>query len=210
VTMSAAFDRDQLLSAFDRIGRAAARAGTRLEIAVYGGSALMLAGNFRFSTEDVDVARVEQPWPEWLASEVTSIAAERNWSEHWLNDAVTFHLSQLADEVGDHVEFGTFPRDESPAGLVVHVPTASYMLALKLKAIRVNEPKKGPQEGLDIINLMNVLGLKTSDDAIAVLARYFPRSAESSDKLRFVLKYLESLKGAHDAPRYPLRSRGEN
>ena len=208
--MPVAFDRNQLLAAFDRIGRAATRAGTRLEIAVYGGSALMLASNFRFSTEDVDVARIEQPWPEWLENEVAGIAAENGWSEHWLNDAVTFHLSRLADQDGDHVEFGTFPRDESPAGLVVHVPTASYMLALKLKAIRVNEPKKGPQEGLDIVNLMNVLGLETPNEAVGALARYFPRSAESPDKLRFVLKYLESLKGAHDAPRYPVRSRDED
>ena len=116
--MPAAFDRSQLLAAFDRIGRAAARAGTRLEIAVYGGSALMLASNFRFSTEDVDVARIEQPWPEWLENEVAGIAMENGWSEHWLNDAVTFHLSRLADQDGDHVEFGTFPRDESPAGLL--------------------------------------------------------------------------------------------
>ena len=44
--MSIAFDRDALLDAFDRIGRAAAQAGTKLQIAVYGGSALMLASNF--------------------------------------------------------------------------------------------------------------------------------------------------------------------
>jgi hypothetical protein len=53
-------------------------------------------------------------------------------------------------------------------------------------------------------------GLKTADDAVTILARYFPLSAESPEKLRFVLKYLESLKGAHDAPRYPVRSRDEN
>jgi hypothetical protein len=48
--MSAAFDRDALLDAFDKIGRAAAQAGTKLQIAVYGGSALMLASNFMFAT----------------------------------------------------------------------------------------------------------------------------------------------------------------
>ena len=52
--MSAAFDRDALLDAFDSIGRAAVDAGTKLNIAVYGGSALMLASNFRFATEDVE------------------------------------------------------------------------------------------------------------------------------------------------------------
>ena len=46
--MAAAFDRDQLLDAFDEIGEAAVAADTRLDIAVFGGSALMLASNFRF------------------------------------------------------------------------------------------------------------------------------------------------------------------
>jgi hypothetical protein len=68
--MARALDRDKLLQAFDEIGRAAVAAGTRLQIAVYGGSALMLASNFRFATEDVDVSRLEQPWPEWLRSVV--------------------------------------------------------------------------------------------------------------------------------------------
>jgi hypothetical protein len=68
--MSAAFGREALLDAFDQIGRAAARAGTKLQIAVYGGSALMLASNFRFATEDVDVSELEHPLPGWLAAVV--------------------------------------------------------------------------------------------------------------------------------------------
>ena len=55
--MARALDREKLLEAFDEIGRAAVAAGTRMQIAVYGGSALMLASNFRFATEDVDVSR---------------------------------------------------------------------------------------------------------------------------------------------------------
>ena len=56
--MNAAFGRDALLDAFDQIGRAAVLAGTKLQIAAYGGSALMLASNFRFATEDVDVSEL--------------------------------------------------------------------------------------------------------------------------------------------------------
>ena len=41
--MAAEFDREQLQAALDEIGVAAVEAGTRLDIAVYGGSALMLA-----------------------------------------------------------------------------------------------------------------------------------------------------------------------
>ena len=65
--MSAAFDRDALLDAFDRIGLAAVEAGTKLQIAVYGGSALMLASNFRFATEDVDIREIGIEWPGWLS-----------------------------------------------------------------------------------------------------------------------------------------------
>ncbi len=71
--MNAAFDREALLDAFDQIGRAAVQAGTKLQIAVYGGSALMLASNFRFATEDVDIADIGQQWPEWLSSAVERV-----------------------------------------------------------------------------------------------------------------------------------------
>ena len=83
--MATAFDRDQLLEAFDEIGRAAIAAQTRLEIAVFGGSALMLASNFRFSTEDVDIAEIGRPWPEWLAAVVERIGARNGWPADWLN-----------------------------------------------------------------------------------------------------------------------------
>ena len=72
--MNAAFDREALLDAFDQIGRAAVQAGTKLQIAVYGGSALMLASNFRFATEDADVSRLERPLPDWLATIVREMA----------------------------------------------------------------------------------------------------------------------------------------
>ena len=73
--MAIDLDRDKLLAAFDEIGRAAAAVGTRLEIAVYGGSALLLASNFRFATEDADVAPLDHPWPDWLRTVIGRITA---------------------------------------------------------------------------------------------------------------------------------------
>jgi hypothetical protein len=200
--MTAAFDRDALLDAFDRIGRAAALAGTKLQIAVYGGSALMLASNFRFATEDVDVSELEHPLPGWLATVVDEIAKENGWLDDWFNDGVAFHLSPLADRALDHLEFGTFPRDGTPPGLAVSVPSAEYLLALKLKAARVTDPLRGETERLDILNLMKVVGISTVEDAIALLGRYFPVSAASSEKQRFLLKNM-NRKGGNDAPKYP-------
>lgn len=198
--MAAAFDRDALLNAFDQIGRAAALAGTKLQIAVYGGSALMLASNFRFATEDVDVSELAYPLPGWLAAVVDTLARENGWQDNWFNDGVAFHLSSLADRARDHLEFGTFPRDATTPGLVVSVPSADYLLALKLKAARVTDPVRGETERLDI--LMKVVGISTADDAIALLGRYFPVSAASSEKQRFLLRNM-SREGGVDAPEYP-------
>jgi hypothetical protein len=200
--MAAAFDRDALLDAFDQIGRAAVLAGTKLQIAVYGGSALMLASNFRFATEGVDVSKLEYPLPDWLAAVVHEIAEKNSWQDDWFNDGVAFHLSALADSAADHLEFGTFPRDATPPGLVVSVPSAEYLLALKLKAARIMDPLRGETERLDILNLMQVVGISTVEDAIALLGKYFPVSAASPEKQRFLLKNM-NRGGGIDAPKYP-------
>lgn len=200
--MTVAFGRDDLLDAFDRIGRAAVEAGTKLHIAVYGGSALMLASSFRFATEDVDVSELPRPLPDWLGKVLQGIAKEKHWQDDWFNDSVVVHLSSLADRAADHLEFGTFPRDGTPPGLLVSVPTAEYLLALKLKAFRIMDPLRGEDERLDILNLMRVVGLSTADEAIALLGKYFPVSAASSEKQRFLLKNMNREGGA-DAPEYP-------
>ena len=205
-----AFDTNALLDAFDEIGLAAIAAETRLELAVYGGSALMIAGNFRFSTEDVDIAQLRQPWPVWLADAVARIAARRSWAADWLNEAVSFHLSQYASLQDDHILFGTFPRGADATGLVVHVPTARYMLALKLKAMRINDPGKGAAEKADIGNLLEVTQTATVEEAMGILRRYFPKSAKAGERQRFFLKHIffaQTPEGDRDAPQYPVGRR---
>jgi hypothetical protein len=201
--MATGFDRDQLLAAFDEIGEAAVSAHTRLDIAVFGGSALMLASNFRFSTEDVDIAEIGQPWPDWLSGVVARIAARNGWVEHWLNDAVNSFLSPLAQPAKDLIIWGTFPRAADKTGLTVFVPTARYLLALKLKALRVAKFDKGTKDLADVAGLLQVLDVKTVDAAIAVLTEFFPNSAADVEKARFVLKHVLSMESPTDAPRYP-------
>ena len=205
--MSAAFDREALLDAFDEIGRAAVQVGTKLQIAVYGGSALMLASNFRFATEDVDMADIGQTWPEWLSGVVERIALKNGWSPAWLNDAVSFHLSQLAKADRDLTVYGNFPRHAEHIGLVVFIPTARYMLALKLKALRVSDFEKGQQDMADVAHLLKVLGVTDIEQAIEILAEFFPKSASDADKQRFVLKRLFSGGTSIDAPHYPRAGR---
>ncbi len=199
----AAFDRDQLLAALNEIGEAAIAARTQLEIVVFGGSALMLASNFRFSTEDVDIAEIGRPWPEWLSTVVERIAQRNGWEESWLNDAVTFFLSPKAQRGKDVLPWGTFPRAVDQIGLRVFVPSASYLLALKLKALRVAKFEKGTKDLADVASLLAVLGIKDVEGAIRILIEYFPNSSADAEKARFVLKRLLSMEGPRDAPYYP-------
>lgn len=201
--MAATLDRQSLLASFDEIGQAAIAAGVRLGIAVFGGSALMLASNFRFSTEDVDIAEIGQPWPDWLSAVVESIARRNDWSDTWLNDAVTFHLSPAARPDRDLVAFGSFPRGGEKIGLTISVPTARYMLALKLKALRIGDPSKGRKDFDDVTHLLRVVGIADIEEAVRVLAEFFPRSAADADKQRFVLKYILASENSPDAPSYP-------
>jgi hypothetical protein len=46
----------------------------------------MLASNFRFGTEDVDIAELGEQWPDWLKDVVGGIAVRNGWSNEWLND----------------------------------------------------------------------------------------------------------------------------
>jgi hypothetical protein len=104
--MARMFDREQLLAAFDEIGLAAITANTRIDIAVFGGSALMLASNFRFSTEDVDIAEIVRPWPDWLSDVVRRIGKRNGWLEDRLNDAVSTFLSRNAQRQRDLIIWG--------------------------------------------------------------------------------------------------------
>lgn len=185
--MVAKFDRDQLLAALDEVGHAAIDAKTRLDIADYGGAALMLASSFRFSTEDVDLAELHEPWPDWLSAAVDRIAERNRWSKHWLNDGVTFHLSSLAEPKRDLLQFGTFPRGAASTGLTVFLPSARYMLALKLKALRISDSAKGESDMADVANLLRVLDITEVEPAVSILSEYFPKSGADADKQRFVL-----------------------
>ena len=100
---------------------------------------------------------------------------------------------------------GTFPRKADKTGLTVFVPTARYLLALKLKALRVAKYEKGTKDIADVASLLRVLEVNEADVAIAILTEYFTNSAADVEKARFVLKHILSMGSPADAPSYPRR-----
>lgn len=174
-----------------------------LDLHVVGGPALMLASNFRFASKDLDAAPPDAPRPDRLDAELAAIGREQGWPPDRLNGAVRFHLSPLASRSADHHGFGAPPRRGDP-GLRVSVPTAGCLRALKRKAVRADDPRKGAQEMADIQNLPRAAGARTVGDAVACPARVFPRSAADRDRQRFFLRHSRPQGPPDEPPPHPV------
>ena len=198
-----------LHDAFMELGTRARREDKVIDLAIYDGSALMLASNFRVATQDVDaVADDDQGTVTRLAEEV---ARARNWPRDWLNDGVRTYLSPQVDGLREHhALFRTYPSEQAP-GLRVFVPTPEYMLAMKLLAMRL-DPTGDKSDLADILNLLDVVGLHTPADVIDFAASFYPE-ARLSGRLRLGIQALWRIKdtltqeGRHAAPAYLGRGR---
>lgn len=196
----------ELHGALTDVGARAFAQGKTVELAIYGGSALMLASNFRVASEDVDaVAATDQGLVDQLARE---IAGERGWSPDWLNDGVRTYLSPNVDGLGQHhVLFGTYPDEQRP-GLRVFVPTAEYLLAMKLMAMRL-DPAGGHSDLGDILRLMEVVGIVDKAELQSFAEMFYPE-ARVSGRVRLGIETIWTERkqlrpGGDDAPSYPGR-----
>src|SRR5580658_1971228 len=117
--------------AFRELGEILVRAGKTAEIAVYGGAAIMLQFEVTFRTTYVD-AHVESGDHGALMQAAREIAERRGWLRSWLSEAVTMYLG----EPGGTTLYRSYPSD-ARAGLRVYVAKPDYLLAMKLRAMRV-------------------------------------------------------------------------
>src|SRR5437879_149768 len=78
------FTPKRLGDALNELGRIAYEAGRVIDIAIYGGSCLMLVSNFRIATADVDAVAAEDQG--FIDNAAQTIAARRGWPRDWLND----------------------------------------------------------------------------------------------------------------------------
>lgn len=152
-------DRETLYSAFDRLGRDLADRGLFGEIAVHGGSAIMLQFAWRRGTEDV-VAVVRQRYDEdALRPSVSRVAQGLGLPPGWLNDAVGMVTPLVGDEnLCDTC--GTFPSGNDP-GLRVVLDRPHDLLAMKRKAL--SNVARGDRDLRDARALASHLGIGDAD-----------------------------------------------
>ena len=119
-----AFDRVMLEGALRELGRRAHAAGKVIEIAIYGGCAVMLTLNYRVATKDVDA--VFEKDKEFVRRLATEMAEEFGWDNNWLNDGVKGFLSTAESDPKAKLLVGTYPSEEEPGLLRYEVPRDAH------------------------------------------------------------------------------------
>ena len=173
----------RLTQALRRLSELATAEGIVLNLALYGGAVFTLVYGSRETTKDVDgVIR-----PSAAGSRLISqVAQEQNLPTNWLNDDVRQFLSHQA-------EHRPFPTTDFEPGLQITIPTAAYLLALKLNACR--KPLPGyPGDEADIRFLLGKVkpaALETVED---LHHRFFPGEGLHARAIELIEEYLEAKK----------------
>jgi len=160
--------------AFDEVGQLAAERGIVVEIAVYGGSCLILASDIRNASGDVDgVFLVEGKAAREIADQV---AARLGLPGDWINEGVKRMAPPPGDPQPNLILAGEYPRTpNSIVGLRVHLPTPAYMLAMKILANRlVADTEKIESDLKDAVALMKVSKLTTEQQLVDLLNECYP------------------------------------
>ncbi len=168
--------RIDILRALNRLGELAQGRGLTLEVALYGGAVFTVVYGSRESTKDVDaIVR-----PGDIAHQFAlQVAREQGLPDDWLNDQVRLYLA--AKEAKHRLS-----TEEFGPGLKVSVPTAAYLLALKVHACRPPLPGyAGDQD--DILFLVRKLELTTVEAVEAIYLKFFPRD-ELDERRRLALE----------------------
>ncbi len=168
--------------AFRELGEILARTGKMAEIAVYGGTAILLQFEVTFRTTDVD-AHVESGDHGALMQGAREVAERRGWLRSWLSEAVTMYLG----EPGGTTLYGSYPSD-ARVGLRVYVAKPDYLLAMKLRAMRI-----ASRDEDDAALLARASDIITYDAMVALLGRYFPKEPLDRRRAAVVRQFAEAL-----------------
>jgi len=138
------------------------------EICIYGGAAMCLAFKARPATKDVDA--IFEP-VKVIRGSIYRIAEKYGLNQDWLNLAVKIF-------VVDHEKAVLFDFPN----LKVFVPTADYLLAMKVLALRAES-----LDAADVEFLIKYLGLENIEDVLSIVSDYYPKK-EIKPETKFQLE----------------------
>jgi hypothetical protein len=150
-----------------------ATTGVKGELFLVGGAVMCLVFRAREATKDIDALLV--PASE-LRRAAETVGRREGLPPDWLNDAVKGFFSAS----------GRFEVYAEYSHLRIFAPHPEYLLAMKCLAMRLGEEF---QDRNDVALLLQILGLRTAEEAEAALARYYPLDRYPA-KARYVLEEL--------------------
>jgi hypothetical protein len=172
--MAIELTRDIIERAFDEMGLMASRQGVVIDIAVYGGSCLVLASNIRAASVDVDAVFLSEPTVARALADET--ARRLQLPPEWINEAVRQFAPPKGNPDPNLLPFGEYPRARGSAvGLRVLLPTPAYLLAMKILANRSAEEADKMRTDLDdAVALMKITVISTREDLVALVSECYP------------------------------------
>jgi len=187
-------NRPRMLSLLNQIGERMSGHGRVAEIAVYGGSALVLQFDFREATRDVDYipVRCDNDLLKRVSAEVGGL---HRLPDGWFSDAM--RLNPLSER-GQTTLLGDFPSHKP--GLRVFVAQPEYIFAMKMLAMRSSLVTKDVE---DIWNLWDHLSIASAAEAVQVCRHYYP-SKQLPQRHLLLLADIEDAKreGLAYSPRF--------
>jgi hypothetical protein len=173
-TMPVELTRDVIERAFDAMGQMAAERGLVVEIAVYGGSCLVLASDIRNASGDVDAVFMTDA--SVLRRLTDDVARRMGLTLDWINEAVRRMAPPIGNPEPNLLPFGEYPRSsDSAVGLRVFLPTPTYMLAMKILVDRAAEETDKVQSDLDdAVALMKVTRISTRQALVDLFKECYP------------------------------------
>ncbi len=178
-----ALTKARLTKALRRLSELATAEGIVLELALYGGAVFTLVYGSREFTKDVD--GIIRP-AETGARLIQQVATEQALSENWLNDDIRMFLSLQEER-------RPFPSSEFGPGLQITIPTAAYLLALKINACR--QPLPGyPGDESDIRLLLGKIKPGSLEAVEKLHDRFFKGEGLHARAIELVEEYLEARK----------------
>jgi hypothetical protein len=155
---------DTILEALKHLGQLAQADGIRLEISIYGGAAFLLAYNSREATKDIDAIFHPKEIGQGL---IARVARELDLPDDWLNSEVSQFISPKIEAKRHLADI------EEATGLIVQVPTAEYLLAMKALACR--RPIGAYRGDVDDLSfLIHKLKLTSIDQIQNAIDRFYP------------------------------------
>jgi len=172
--MAIELTKDIIERAFDAMGQMAAERGLVVEIAVYGGSCLILASDIRGTSGDVDAVFLREG--RTVRQLADDVARRLGLPLDWVNEAVTRTAPPIGNPEPNLLPFGEYPRTcTAPVGLRVFLPTPPYLLAMKILANRLVDDVEKIQLDLDdAVSLMRVTKISTRAALVAFMMECYP------------------------------------